>query len=305
MTVHDATPTEVLPPRQMTKHDLLVAGFLARYTGQSFTAYETDMRLWFQWCRGYGLDPIFGIERAHIELWARYLEIERGNAPATVHRRLVCLRVFFWLMQEDGVIDKSPAVNVKMPRWTTDLTKKIGLERQDFQSLMFTARNSTPADEALVAMLGLLGLRVSEACSINVEDFQDTERGHRVVRFTGKGTKSASIPLPVPVLRSMERAAGERRRGPLLLRRDGSRMTRRSADRVVKRLARHAGIGKPVSCHTLRHTFVVAALDAKVPLRQVQLAARHSDIRQTLAYDRGRVSLDNHAAYVVSTFMAA
>lgn len=153
--------------------------------------------------------------------------------------------------------------------------------------------------------IAMLGLGVSEASSINIEDFTDTERGHRVVRFTGKGPKSASIPLPVPVLRSMERAAGERPRGPLLLRRDGSRMTHRCADRVVKRLARRVGITKPVSCHTLRHSFVVAALDAQVPLRQVQLAARHSDIRQTLAYDRGRVSLDNHAAYVVSTFMAA
>lgn len=82
-------------------------------------------------------------------------------------------------------------------------------------------------------------------------------------------------------------------------------MTRRSADWVVKRLAKSAGITKPVSPHVLRHSFVVAALDANVPLRLVQLAARHADIRQTLRYDRGRESLDNHAAYVVSTFIAA
>ncbi|WP_044476425.1 tyrosine-type recombinase/integrase [Rhodococcus aetherivorans] len=303
MTVSDATPIEVLPRTLSSKHDLLIGGFLARYKGQSFKAYELDMRIWVDWCRSYGIDPIFGIERPHIELFARYLEMERHNAPASVARRLTCLRTFFWLMQEDGVIVKSPAVNVKMPRWQVDLTKKIGLERKDYMSLMDVARSSTPADEALIALLGQLGLRVSEACSLNIEDFQEIERGHRVVRFVGKNTKAASMPIPIPVLRSMERAAGERTKGPLLLRRDGTRMTRRSADRVVKRLARKAGIQRTISCHTLRNTFVTAALDANVPLREVQIAARHSDIRQTLMYDRGRVSLDRHAAYVVSAFM--
>jgi len=211
--------------------------------------------------------------------------------------------VFFWLMQEDGVIDKSPAVNVKMPRWSVDDTKKIGLERAEYQTLLHVARASTPADEVLITLLGMLGLRVSEACGLDIESYQGSERGHRVLRFTGKGTKSAAVPLPVPVLRAMDRAAGDRKSGPLILRADGSRMTRRSADRVVKRLANKAGLSRNVSPHTLRHTFVVSALDANVPLREVQIAARHSDIRQTLAYDRGRTRLDRHASYVVSAFM--
>ncbi|RYF56804.1 MAG: integrase [Comamonadaceae bacterium] len=305
MTVTQATPVEVLAPAPPSADDLLFAGFLARYKEQTFFSYELDIRLWRDWCRSYGLHPIHDIQRAHIELFARYLEIERGNAPATVHRRLSCLRVFFWLMQEDGIIVKSPAVNVKMPRWTVDDTKKIGLERAEFQSMLQTARASTPSDEVLITLLGMLGLRVSEACGLNVESYQGAERGHRVLRFTGKGTKSAAVPLPVPVLRAMDRAAGERTSGPLILRSDGSRMTRRSADRVVKRIANKSGLTRNVSPHTLRHTFVVAALDANVPLRDVQIAARHSDIRQTLAYDRGRTSLDRHASYVVSTFMGA
>lgn len=305
MTVADATPIEVLAPAPPSQDDLLFGGFLARYSGGTFTTYALDIRLWREWCRSYGLHPITDIQRAHIELFARYLEMERGNSPRTVHRRLCCLRVFFWLMQEDGIIEKSPAVNVKMPRWTVDDTKKIGLDRADYQSMLRVARASSPTDEALIALLGMLGLRVSEACDLDVASYQDSERGHRVLRFTGKGTKSAAVPIPVPVLRSMDRAAGDRTTGPLLLRSDGTRMTRRSADRVVKRIAKAAGITRTVSPHILRHTFVVAALDANVPLRDVQIAARHSDIRQTLAYDRGRTSLDRHASYVVSTFMGS
>ncbi|MDQ1427551.1 MAG: integrase/recombinase XerD [Acidimicrobiaceae bacterium] len=56
--------------------------------------------------------------------------------------------------------------------------------------------------------------------------------------------------------------------------------------------------------HTLRHAFITAALDAGVPLRDVQEAASHADPRTTMRYDRARVSLDRHATYIVAAFIA-
>ncbi len=56
--------------------------------------------------------------------------------------------------------------------------------------------------------------------------------------------------------------------------------------------------------HSLRHSFITAALDAGVPLRDVQEAASHADPRTTMRYDRGRGSLDRHAAYIMATFLA-
>jgi hypothetical protein len=61
---------------------------------------------------------------------------------------------------------------------------------------------------------------------------------------------------------------------------------------------------KRVGPHTLRHAFITAALDAGVPLRDVQEAASHADPRTTMRYDRARVSLDRHATYIVATFLA-
>jgi integrase len=58
------------------------------------------------------------------------------------------------------------------------------------------------------------------------------------------------------------------------------------------------------SDRTLRHAFITAALDAGVPLRDVQEAASHADPRTTMRYDRGRQSLDRHATYIVATFIA-
>jgi integrase/recombinase XerD len=63
-------------------------------------------------------------------------------------------------------------------------------------------------------------------------------------------------------------------------------------------------IAKGVGPHTLRHAFITAALDAGVPLRDVQEAASHADPRTTMRYDRGRQSRDRHATYIVATFVA-
>ncbi len=65
--------------------------------------------------------------------------------------------------------------------------------------------------------------------------------------------------------------------------------------RIVRRVARAAGLGKHITPHSLRHAFITAALDAGVPLRDVQEAASHADPRTTMRYDRGRQSLDRHA----------
>lgn len=151
-------------------------------------------------------------------------------------------------------------------------------------------------------MLGLLGLRVSEACGINIEDLA-IERGHRTVTVLGKGSKLALIPLPPRVARAVDMAAGNRVSGPLLLAQSGSRLNRHAATRIVRRLAKKAGITKAISPHSLRHSFITAALDAGVPLRDVQIAARHSDPRTTTRYDRARHNLDRHASYIVTAFI--
>ncbi len=72
----------------------------------------------------------------------------------------------------------------------------------------------------------------------------------------------------------------------------------------MRRLARKAGINKPVGPYTLRHAFITAALDAGVPRRDVQQAASHADPRTTMRYDRTRVSLDRHATYIVAALLS-
>ncbi len=126
-----------------------------------------------------------------------------------------------------------------------------------------------------------------------------TEGGHHV------HGKRAIIPLAPRTSRVLDLYLDERTTGPIFLGAKGGRMDRYAVDRMVKRLARRAGITKRISPHSLRHSFITAALDAGVPLRDVQEAASHADPRTTMRYDRGRGSLDRHATYIVATFLAA
>ena len=109
-----------------------------------------------------------------------------------------------------------------------------------------------------------------------------------------------TIPLAPRTARAIDLAIGERTGGPVFLAADGRRLDRHGAGRIVRKVARRAGIGKTVTPHTLRHAFITAALDAGVPLRDVQEAASHADPRTTMRYDRARGSLDRHATYIVA-----
>jgi site-specific recombinase XerD len=113
------------------------------------------------------------------------------------------------------------------------------------------------------------------------------------------------VPLPPAVSRAIDRAAGLRDRGPILLNGRGARMDRHAATRRLRRLAGAAGLRTRTHPHMLRHTFVTTMLDAGVDLRDVQIAARHADPRTTMRYDRARTNLDRHPNYILAAYMSS
>jgi integrase len=157
---------------------------------------------------------------------------------------------------------------------------------------------ATPCDAIVRA-----GTRVSEATGADIEHL-GLERGHRTLTITRKGGKVVTIPLAPRTARAIDPAVGERTDGPVLPAADGRRLDRHGAGRIVRKAARRAGITKTVTPHTLRHAFITAALNAGVPLRDVQEAASHTDPRTTMRYDRARGSLDRHATYIVAAYVA-
>lgn len=289
--------------RMFNEDEMALASFLHRYSGNTRGKYAIDLKVFFEWCYANGLKPL-AAQRVHLEVFKTYLETVRGNKPSTVAGRLSAITSFYALAVADDRIVKNPGAYLKKPKVIWDEARALGLPRQELSQLIYTARSLSPEDDALITLMAVLGLRVSEACGVNVEDFRDVERGHTVLRLTGKGGKPATIPLPPPVLLSLNRCAGDRTSGPLIRRRDGNRLDRGTAYRWVKRIGKRAGLTPKLHPHALRHSAITAALDAGAPLRDAQVFARHSDPRITSRYDRGRQNLDRHASYLVSGFLA-
>ena len=202
---------------------------------------------------------------------------ERGGAASTIDRRLSTACGYYRFAHIDGRIGSNPAQYVRRP--TVHPSERRGLDRGELGRFLFAAERFDHAHAALAVLLGLNGLRVSEACDTNIEDMA-LERGHRVLRIVGKGNKAALIPLVPRTARTIDLAVGERRDGPILLRHDGQRLDRRTAHRWVRSIGKRTGLGL-VHPHMLRAAFIMAALDAGVPLREVQIAARHADPRTT------------------------
>ncbi|MFF3227247.1 hypothetical protein ACFYV7_30930 [Nocardia suismassiliense] len=105
----------------------------------------------------------------------------------------------------DGVLEHSPAEYVRRTRVSNE-SPTLGLSHLQFEALLSAARNSAnPFDFALVVMLGMLSLRIFEACNTDITDIGE-EHGHRVLRVVGKGAKIVLIPLPPAVGRCIDRA---------------------------------------------------------------------------------------------------
>lgn len=269
--------------------------------------YRRDLGEWVEFTERIGVEAL-AAHRAHVEAFTRWLEVE-GRSRATIARKLAALSSFYTYAVDEGVIDRSP-VRGRRPKVDAD-SQQLGLDRDELRALLAAARRSGPRDSALALLLTMNGLRISEALAAAVDDLSSA-RGHRTLTIVRKGDSRALVPLaPVvgealdAMLEARDDAGNTRVTGtPLFATSSGRSMDRQAARKVIRRLAREAGIEKRVSPHTLRHGFVTAALDAGAPLRDVQDAAGHADPRTTRRYDRGRHSLDRHPTYAVAVALA-
>lgn len=250
------------------------------------------------------------VTRRHIEAYKAHLEAQ-GRSAATIRRVLATLSSYFRFLVADGVVSRSPVAAVRRPKEATGSPRRA-LSVVEVQQILDAIDHSTLIglrDRALVLLLAVQALRVSEALSLRVEDL-DEELGHRVATIHGKGGKVVRVPLAAPTwdaIRTWKEEAGIER-GPLVLGvQKGGRVlfgrpwTRSSAHRRVRHLADKAGLDRAVHPHLFRHTAATTALASGVPLHQVQDLMRHASPSTTRRYDSHRLSLNNPAPHLLAS----
>jgi len=283
----------------------LALGWLVGHPANTATAYRRDLEAWAKWCTKLGVHPL-AAERHHVDLWVRHLTTQpqprtgRPAAPATVARKLSALAGFYdYGVHDAQVLTHSPAALVRRPR-VSDESQAVGLTADELRLLLIYAAQHSPRSLALVSLLTFCGLRISEALNAEVRDYGH-DHGHRVLKVTRKGGKTARVALAPPVVRAIDDYLAGRTTGRIFVGRDGkSRYSYKTANEQIARLCRQAGLPAGVTPHSLRHSYATESLRLGAALQDVQDALGHADPRTTRRYDRSRHNLDRSPNYLLA-----
>jgi integrase/recombinase XerD len=227
-------------------------------------------------------------EAGHTDLTAFLDGLE--VAPATLQRKVACLRSFYRHLRRENLLDHDPTADLRAPRKSQKLPQV--LSRSEVAKLLTAPRGTDPAalrDRALLEVMYACGLRASEATGLEVGD---VDVKHGVLRARGKGSKERLVPIGREAVNAV-RIYAERGRPHLVGLRDqpklfvnqrGGELTRQGLYKIVQRHARAAGLDGKMSPHTLRHTFATHLLAGGCDLRAVQEMLGHADIATTQIY---------------------
>ena len=165
-------------------------------------------------------------------------------ASGTLYRRVATLSSWFrWLEDEDVTIG-NPASRVRRPQRYA--TPQPWLNRNQLTDLLAAAEDEGGDVYAMACLLGLNGLRVSEACGSNIANLGGT-RYQPTLRVIGKGDKPAEIVLNPRTQQAVDQAIDGRSSGPLLRNQWNRRMQPHNAAAALRRVARTAGITSRVT----------------------------------------------------------
>lgn len=251
-------------------------------------AYLTDLRGFALWLAGRGSS----LRQAGREAILDHLgwRLQQGYQARSTARLLSALRTFYRYLLRERLIDEDPTLQVELPQLGKPLPKS--LSEAEVEALLAAPDIAEPLglrDRAMLEVLYACGLRVSELVALSLEQI-NLRQG--VLRVLGKGSKERLVPLGEEALIWLQCYQAEAR-GLLLAGRPssvlfpsqrGEQMTRQTFWHRIKLHARHAGILKPLSPHTLRHAFATHLLNHGADLRVVQLLLGHSDLSTTQIY---------------------
>lgn len=252
-------------------------------------SYGQDLENFFlfreELAQGGGLSDM--PDEQEIFLYLAWLR-SRRNTGRTLARRLSALRAFFSFAVEEGVLKTNPAQlleNPKLPQHLPEVLNREEMER--LLALPDMRDKSGRRDRCMLELLYAAGLRVSELCELSTADL-DLQRG--LVRVFGKGAKERLVPLHSLVQDLLEaylrqwRPAFKPGGHQLFVNRSGRALSRQYVWKMVKKYAMLAGIRRPISPHTFRHSFATHLLEGGADLRAVQLLLGHADISATEIY---------------------
>ena len=272
-----------------------------RSSPRTVETYVRDLRSFRDWVRGEGL-PEDARELDIVALRGFLSSLFRSDQASTMKKKVSAVRSFFKFLLKRRIIDHNPASSLRTPKVPKGLPRFLTVD-QAFRVMEAPPKESERAkplkarDRALLETLYGTGVRVGELASMNIGDFDFTERS---VRVLGKGGKERIVPLGQAALEAVQAYLPERRglqakakqgdQDALWLARSGRRLSIRQVQNIVRR---HGTLGAgrgDLHPHAMRHSCATHLLDAGADLRSIQELLGHSSLSTTQKYTH--VSVD-------------
>lgn len=276
------------------------------YSENTCRGYRTDLAGFMEYLgqnhlsenrRSQTGDPI-NLDGLHAITIRGYLGwLHKKNKKTTIARKLSAVRSFFRFLVKRGIIDDNPAESILTPKQEQTIPQYLPVDE------MFRLLDSIQTDSildlrnrAIFETLYSCGIRVAELVGMDVRNV-DFSGG--VIRVLGKGSKERIVPIGQKALAAIKIYQEQAKKvwcisadhnGPLFLNKNKGRLSARSVARILDNLVKACGLLKPVSPHTMRHTFATHMLDAGADLRIVQELLGHKSLSTTQKYTH--VSID-------------
>ena len=291
-----ATTEALSVQRHLADLTLDFLGYLELERGLSrntLEAYRSDLQQYGEFLGRRGLDPLDAMPNDLATFVSEMAEGRGGKpavAPATLQRKIACLRSFYRHLRREQILEHDPTSELRPPRARARLPKV--LSRDEVANLLSQPNGSDPAalrDRALLETMYACGLRASEAIGLELSEL-DLEAG--ILRARGKGSKERIVPVGSKAIETLHaylergrpRLVGIRDEPHVFVNQRGIGLSRQGLYKIVQRHARSAGLEHRMSPHTLRHTFATHLLAGGCDLRSLQEMLGHADIGTTQIY---------------------
>lgn len=256
---------------------------------QTLTAYRHDIVRLADFLRGRGQQSPGAVTTTDLRAFIHHLK-DLGLAPSSVGRNLSAIRTYFGFLLGENLVVGDPSERLQTPKGWRSLPEVLTVA--EVERLLEAPDLGHPLawrDRAMLEFAYASGVRVSELIELPLRHLS-LDEGFALV--FGKGSKERLVPIGRRAVAALslyiretrprlERGRGE---GRVFLNARGGTLSRMGVWKILRGHVQRAGITKPVSPHTLRHSFATHLLEGGADLVAVQEMLGHADISTTQVY---------------------
>lgn len=258
-----------------------------RRSPHTVNAYRRDLDAFVSFTVGESLDEIGEVTPADLTRFMtcpQVLQDRAGQtrAPASVNRYRVAVKALYAFAEARWLVDRNPTAILRCQRHRG--LPPVILDASEITRLVNSAfvGNTGMRDHALICFMLLTGCRLAETAALNVGDI-DLDTRVAILLKTKGGDPDRVMLSPTLVGILVAHIGGDDPGSPLFAA-GGRRLSTRQVQRIVTRRVQEAGIAKPITAHSLRHSFATRLYNATGDIRLVQQALRHTHVSTTETY---------------------